>query len=53
MWRANIHPRPIPNCLQVREIHYDEQGLRIGNTGRMAAASQNIEGFTHRQGIAM
>jgi hypothetical protein len=43
-------PAPNTNCLQVREIHFDEQGLRSGTPGAWQPLQQNIEGFTHREG---
>lgn len=46
------HPL-IPNkqCLQVREIHYDEQGLPTGTPGEWQPLNQDIEGYTHTPGI--
>lgn len=46
------HPL-IPNkqCLQVREIHYDEQGLLTGTPGAWQPLNQDIEGYTHTPGI--
>jgi heat shock protein HslJ len=43
------HP-PIPDraCLQVREIHYDAQGLRSGQPGPWQPLQQNIEGYVHQ-----
>lgn len=45
------HPL-IPNkqCLQVREIKFDEQGLRTGEPGEWQPLFQEIEGFTHQPG---
>jgi heat shock protein HslJ len=37
-------------CLRVRELHYDAQGLRTGTPGPWQALAQNIEGFSHRPG---
>jgi heat shock protein HslJ len=46
------HPL-IPNkqCLLVREIHYDEQGLPAGTPGAWQPLNQDIEGYTHAPGI--
>lgn len=45
------HPL-IPNkmCLQVRERHYDAQGLRSGQPGPWQALQQDIEGYVHQPG---
>lgn len=49
--KACNHPL-IPNhqCLQVREIKFDEQGLRVGEPGPWEPLFENIEGFTHQPG---
>jgi heat shock protein HslJ len=46
------HPL-IPNkqCLQVRERHYDEHGLQTGTPGDWQPLYQDIEGYTHEDGI--
>ena len=44
-------PAPQTGCLQVREIHYDEQGLPVGTPGEWRPLYENIEGFTHKEGI--
>ncbi|WP_243048948.1 META and DUF4377 domain-containing protein [Dyella sp. RRB7] len=46
------HPL-IPNksCLQVRERHYDEHGLQNGAPGDWQPLDQDIEGYTHEDGI--
>jgi hypothetical protein len=46
------HP-PAPNtrCLQVRERNYDEQGLPVGTPGEWRPLHENIEGYTHMEGI--
>ncbi|WP_232823621.1 META and DUF4377 domain-containing protein [Dyella sp. C9] len=46
------HPL-IPNkmCLQVRERHYDAQGLQTGTPGDWQPLNQDIEGYTHEPGI--
>ncbi|CAD6546709.1 META and DUF4377 domain-containing protein [Paraburkholderia metrosideri] len=46
------HPLiPDKQCLQVREIHYDEQGLLTGTPGAWQPLNQDIEGYTHTPGI--
>jgi heat shock protein HslJ len=37
-------------CLQVRERHYDQQGLVIGKPGEWQPLFEDIEGFTHNEG---
>jgi heat shock protein HslJ len=37
-------------CLQVREITFDEKGLRVGTPGEFQAFSGTIEGYTHQAG---
>ena len=46
------HP-PSPNmqCLQVRELKYDENGMAVGTPGEWQPLYQNIEGYTHQAGI--
>ncbi|MGC1547743.1 MAG: DUF4377 domain-containing protein [Rhodanobacter sp.] len=46
------HPL-IPNmqCLQVRELTYDQNGLRTGTPGEWHPLYQSIEGYTHEQGV--
>jgi heat shock protein HslJ len=46
------HPM-IPNmqCLQVREIKYDEKGLKVGTPGPFGNFYATIEGFTHEPGV--
>lgn len=38
------------SCLQVRELRFDEQGLRVGTPGEWRPLYESIEGFTHRTG---
>jgi heat shock protein HslJ len=46
------HPlMPNRQCLLVREIHYDEQGLPYGTPGAWQPLNQDIEGYTHTPGI--
>ena len=46
------HPM-IPNhqCLHVREIRYDAQGLKQSPPGEWQPLYENIEGFEHRAGV--
>lgn len=46
------HPL-IPNmqCLQVREIRYDDKGLKVGTPGAFQHFYDSIEGYTHEPGI--
>ena len=46
------HP-DVPNrkCLQVREVHFDEKGLRTGTPAEWQPLYQDIEGFTHEEGV--
>lgn len=45
------HPlMPEHRCLQVREVHYDGQGLKQG-TGEWGPLYEEIEGFEHRPGV--
>lgn len=37
-------------CLQLREITFDEKGLRVGTPGEFQAFSGTIEGYTHLAG---
>lgn len=38
-------------CLQVREIRFDEQGLRVGTPSEWRAFKADIEGYQHQPGI--
>ena len=38
-------------CLQVREIRFDEQGLRVGSPGEWQTLTSTIEGYQHQTGI--
>ncbi len=38
-------------CLQVRQLHFDQQGLRVGKPGEWQPLYEDIEGFTHTDGI--
>ncbi len=46
------HPL-IPNmqCLQVRELKYDEKGLKVGTPGPFGNFYATIEGYTHKPGV--
>lgn len=45
------HPLiPDKQCLQVREVHYDAQGLKTGTPGEWQPLYQDIEGFEHVAG---
>ena len=45
------HPlMPQAQCLQVREIQFNEQGLRVGEPGPWQVFQGNIQGFTHEPG---
>jgi len=43
-------PPPNTRCLQVRDRHFDAQGLAVGEPGAWRTLHENIEGFTHREG---
>jgi heat shock protein HslJ len=46
------HPkRGATRCLQVRERYYDAQGLPVGRPGEWRVLHEEIEGFTHVEGI--
>jgi Domain of unknown function (DUF4377) len=38
-------------CLHVREIRFDEQGLRVGEPGEFAPFPGAIQGFEHVEGV--
>jgi hypothetical protein len=42
---------PPTTCLQVREIRYDDRGLRVGEPGPWQAFYGTIEGYTHEPGV--
>ncbi|MGO4221617.1 DUF4377 domain-containing protein [Lysobacter sp. TAF61] len=46
------HPL-IPNkqCLQVRELHYDDHGLKTGTPGQWQPLYEDIEGYEHTDGV--
>ena len=46
------HPLiPDHRCLQVREVRYDGQGLRVGEPGEWQPLYEEIEGYTHEPGV--
>ena len=45
------HPlMPGKQCLSVRDVHYDAQGIKSGMPGDWHPLNQAIEGYTHRDG---
>ena len=44
-------PMPDKTCLQVRERHYDANGLRVGEPGPWQPLQQDIEGYVHQPGV--
>ncbi|HEY5852020.1 MAG TPA: META and DUF4377 domain-containing protein [Lysobacter sp.] len=46
------HPL-IPNkqCLQVRELHYDDRGIKTGTPGAWQPLYEDIEGYEHTDGV--
>ena len=38
-------------CLQVRELRYDAQGRKSGDTGEFLHFYDSIEGYTHQPGV--
>jgi len=50
--RPCSHPLiPDKQCLQVREIAYDDKGLKVGTPGEFQPFHDSIEGYTHQPGI--
>lgn len=46
------HPlMPAAQCLRVRELRYDERGLRQGEPGPWQVLQGGIEGFQHQRGV--
>jgi len=46
------HPLvPDKQCLQVREVRFDENGIRIGEPGEWQNFYDGIEGYTHQPGV--
>lgn len=53
---ARTVPCPHPlmrdaRCLRVRELHYDDNGLRSGEPSEWQVLSQPIEGYAHEEGV--
>ncbi len=44
------HPVAGAQCLQVRDIFYDKQGLAAGKPGEWRVLHGNIDGFSHTEG---
>ncbi|MBA2077270.1 META and DUF4377 domain-containing protein [Rhodanobacter sp. PCA2] len=38
-------------CLSVRDVHYDANGLKTGTPGHWRPLQQDIEGYTHQPGV--
>lgn len=50
--RPCSHPLiPDMQCLQVREIQYDDKGLKVGTPGEFQHFYDSIEGYAHTPGI--
>jgi len=50
--RACSHPLiPGKQCLQVRQIQFDAQGIRVGVPGEFQNFYADIEGYEHREGV--
>jgi heat shock protein HslJ len=46
------HPLvPDKPCLQVREVKYDDKGLKVGTPGEFGNFYDSIEGYTHEDGV--
>ncbi|WP_313929379.1 META and DUF4377 domain-containing protein [Pseudoxanthomonas sp.] len=46
------HPLiPDKQCLQVREVKYDDKGLKVGTPGEFEHFYDSIEGYTHEPGV--
>ncbi|QDQ73981.1 DUF4377 domain-containing protein [Pseudoluteimonas lycopersici] len=46
------HPLiPDIQCLQVREVMYDDKGLKVGTPGEFGNFYDSIEGYTHKDGV--
>lgn len=39
------------SCLQVREIRFDDKGLRVGAPGAWHSMQESIEGYSHEVGV--
>ena len=38
-------------CLQVREIRFDEKGLKVGSPGEWQSFAGSIDGYQHTPGV--
>jgi hypothetical protein len=46
------HPLiPGMQCLQVRELKYDDKGLKVGTPGEFGNFYDSIDGYTHEDGV--
>lgn len=46
------HPLiPDKQCLQVRQLQYDDKGLKVGTPGAFADFHSTIEGYAHQPGV--
>lgn len=46
------HPLiPAKQCLQVRELRYDDKGLQVGAPGEFRNFHEDIQGYEHRDGV--
>jgi heat shock protein HslJ len=45
-------PQPPGTCLQVRELRFDDKGLRVGEPGPWEAFHGEIVGYTHAPGVS-
>ena len=45
-------PQPPGTCLQVRELRFDDKGLRVGEPGPWQAFHGEIVGYTHQPGVS-
>lgn len=44
--------QPPGSCLQVRELRFDDQGLRVGQPGPWQTFYNEIAGYTHQPGVS-
>jgi heat shock protein HslJ len=44
--------QPPTTCLQVRELRFDDKGLRVGEPGPWRAFYSEIAGYTHEPGVS-
>lgn len=51
--RTGACPPPMQGrqCLQVREVQFDSQGIRVGTPGPFQPFLADIEGYAHRPGV--